>query len=60
MLEEEPYEWLGDHLFTNMQGLHQRFSKQGYYLETLTQPMTCFDAKYYKALLLIDSEDYLS
>lgn len=25
--EEDPYEWLGDHLFTNMQGLHQRLSK---------------------------------
>ena len=58
--DEEPFEWLGDHLFTNFQSLYHRLSRRGYYLETLNQPLTCFDAKNYKALLLVDIEDYLS
>jgi len=43
-----------------MQSLHQRLSKQGYHLEILTQGFTCFAAENYKALLLIDPEDYFS
>ena len=33
--EEEPFEWLGDSLFTNFQSLYHRLSRRGYYLETL-------------------------
>lgn len=58
--EEEPFEWLGDNLFTNFQSLYHRLSRRGYYLETLNQPLTCFSAENYKALLLVDIEDYLS
>ncbi len=32
----DPYEWLGDHLFTNMQGLYNRLTKDGYFLEIMT------------------------
>jgi membrane-bound transcription factor site-1 protease len=30
------YEWHGDHLFTNYQGLHARLSSLGYHMEILT------------------------
>lgn len=56
----DPYEWLGDHLFTNMIGLYNRLTKDGYYIEILNEPLTCFDARNYGALLMIDIEDYLS
>lgn len=32
----------------------------GYHIETLTDPFTCFDARNYGALLLVDPEDYFS
>lgn len=56
----DPYEWLGDHLYTNMQGLYSRLTKSGYFLEIASQPFTCIEATNYGALLLIDIEDYLS
>ena len=40
--------------------MYHRLSRSGYYLETLNQPLTCFQAENYKALLLVDIEDYLS
>ena len=54
------YEWHGDHLFTNYQGLHARLSSLGYYMEILTQSWACFDPQNYKTLLIIDPEDYFS
>lgn len=32
----------------------------GYYVEILADPLTCFDADNYGALLIIDPEDYFS
>ena len=58
--DEDPFEWLGDSLFTNFERLYSHLSSKGYYLETLYQPLTCFEAENYKALMLIDIEDYLS
>ena len=58
---QQPYEWLGDHLFTNFVQLHQRLTETaGYYVEILTDPFTCFDAENYGALMIIDPEDYFS
>lgn len=59
-LEEEPFEWLGDHVFTNFEGLYSRLIRKGFFIEILNEPLTCFSASNYKALLLIDIEDYLS
>ena len=57
----QPYEWTGDHMFTNYVQLHQRLTEYGgYFVETLTDPATCFDASNYGALLLIDPEDFFS
>ena len=33
--EEDPFEWLGDSLFTNFERLYNHLSNKGYYLETL-------------------------
>ena len=58
---QQPYEWTGDHMFTNYVQLHQRLTEYGgYHVETLTDPMTCFNASNYGALLIIDPEDFFS
>lgn len=58
--EEDPYEWLGDSLYTNFERFYSKLSQEGYYFEVLYQPLTCFDADNYKVLMLVDIEDYLS
>jgi hypothetical protein len=58
--DTDPFEWTGDHIFTNMQGLYTRLTQQGYYVEVAASPLTCIDLDSYAALLLIDIEDYLS
>jgi membrane-bound transcription factor site-1 protease len=41
--------------------MHQRLSDfGGYHFEVLTDPFTCFDAKNYGALMIVDPEDYFS
>jgi membrane-bound transcription factor site-1 protease len=56
-----PFEWNGDHIFTNYVQLHQRLSEVGqYHVEVLTEPLTCFNASNYAALMIIDPEDYFS
>lgn len=56
-----PYEWNGDHIFTNFVHMHQRLTEMGgYHLEILTDPFTCFNAKNYGALIIADPEDYFS
>ena len=34
-IEGDPYEWLGDHIYTNLQGLYTRLTKQGYFVEIM-------------------------
>jgi len=56
-----PFEWNGDHLFTNYVQMHQRLTELGgYHVEVLQDPFTCFDAQNYGALLVVDTEDYFS
>jgi membrane-bound transcription factor site-1 protease len=55
-----PYEWNGDHIFTNYVHLHQRLTEAGYFVELLTESFTCFSAENYKVLLILDPEDYFS
>jgi hypothetical protein len=56
-----PFEWNGDHIFTNYVQMHQRLTELGgYFVEVLSDPFTCFDASNYGALLIIDPEDYFS
>ncbi len=57
---EYPYEWNGDHLFTNYVQLHQKLVDSGFYVEVLTESFQCFDSANYKVLLIVDPEDYFS
>ncbi|KAL9224051.1 hypothetical protein vseg_000125 [Gypsophila vaccaria] len=50
-------DWHGDHLHTNFHTTFNMLRDAGYYVETLGSPLTCFDARQYGTLLLVDLED---
>jgi membrane-bound transcription factor site-1 protease len=50
-------DWLGDHPHTNFHTLFDTLRHEGYFLEILGSPLTCFDALQYGTLLLVDSEE---
>ncbi|MCD7452831.1 Membrane-bound transcription factor site-1 protease [Datura stramonium] len=50
-------DWHGDHLHTNFHIMFDTLRDAGYYVETLGSPLTCFDARQYGTLLLVDLED---
>ena len=55
-----PYDWKGDHLFTNYVSLYKYLSTKGFIVEILNEPLTCFNATEFNALMLIDPELELS
>ncbi|XP_076911400.1 subtilisin-like protease SBT6.1 isoform X1 [Bidens hawaiensis] len=50
-------DWHGDHLHTNFHIMFNMLRDAGYYIETLGSPLTCFDARHYGTLMLVDLED---
>eukprot|EP00008_Paramoeba_atlantica_P013188 CAMPEP_0201477864 /NCGR_PEP_ID=MMETSP0151_2-20130828/2812_1 /ASSEMBLY_ACC=CAM_ASM_000257 /TAXON_ID=200890 /ORGANISM="Paramoeba atlantica, Strain 621/1 / CCAP 1560/9" /LENGTH=858 /DNA_ID=CAMNT_0047858729 /DNA_START=531 /DNA_END=3107 /DNA_ORIENTATION=- len=56
-VKNEPFDWNADHLHTNFKGLYDHLRHLGYYVEILGEPFTCFDAKNYGTLLLVDPEE---
>ncbi|CAL0331034.1 unnamed protein product [Lupinus luteus] len=50
-------DWHGDHLHTNFHIMFNSLRDAGYYIETLGSPLTCFDARQYGTLLMVDLED---
>lgn len=50
-------DWHGDHPHTNFHTMFDAFRKEGYFLEVLGSPFTCFNAENYGALMVVDSED---
>ena len=50
----------GDHPHTNFRGVFSSLRKQGFFVEVLGRPLTCFDASEYGTLLIVDSEDIFS
>lgn len=50
-------DWHGDHLHTNFHIMFNMLRDAGYFVETLGSPLTCFDARQYGTLLLVDLED---
>lgn len=44
-IDKQPYEWKGDHVFTNYMQLYKFLGAQGYFVEVLNEPITCFDSK---------------
>jgi len=52
-----PLDWHGDHPHTNYNDLYNHLRRKGYYIEVLGQPYTCFDARHYGTLLIVDPEE---
>eukprot|EP00249_Psilotum_nudum_P017734 c26465_g1_i3 orf=1577-4720(+) len=50
-------DWHGDHPHTNYHSMFDMLRGAGYFLETLGSPLTCFDARQYGSLLMVDLED---
>ncbi|XP_015585163.1 membrane-bound transcription factor site-1 protease isoform X2 [Cephus cinctus] len=55
--KNDPLDWNGDHIHTNFKDMYQHLRNAGYYLEVLGTPFTCFYAKHYGTLLIVDSEE---
>jgi membrane-bound transcription factor site-1 protease len=47
----------GDHLHTNFRGVFNFLRSEGYFVEVLGEPFTCFDASQYGTLLIVDPEE---
>jgi len=47
----------GDHPHTNFRSIFRDLRSNGYHLEVLGSPATCFDASQYGALLIVDPEE---
>jgi membrane-bound transcription factor site-1 protease len=50
-------DWTGDHPHTNFRDAYASLRAQGYFLEVLSSDFTCFDARLYGALLIVDPEE---
>ena len=56
-MKKDPLDWNGDHIHTNFKEMYQHLRSNGYYLEVLGSPLTCFDAREYGTLLMVDGEE---
>jgi membrane-bound transcription factor site-1 protease len=56
-MKNDPLDWNGDHVHTNFRDMYSSLRSNGYFVEVLGSPFTCFDATQYGALLLVDSEE---
>ncbi|XP_075216075.1 membrane-bound transcription factor site-1 protease isoform X1 [Lycorma delicatula] len=55
--KNDPLDWNGDHIHTNFKDMYQHVRNNGYYVEVLGSPLTCFDASQYGTLLIVDPEE---
>ncbi|XP_043255245.1 membrane-bound transcription factor site-1 protease isoform X3 [Colletes gigas] len=55
--KNDPLDWNGDHIHTNFKDMYQHLRNAGYYLEVLGSPFTCFNARNYGTLLIVDTEE---
>ncbi|XP_041376922.1 membrane-bound transcription factor site-1 protease-like [Gigantopelta aegis] len=56
-MKNDPLDWNGDHIHTNFKDMYQHLRNNGYFVEVLGSPFTCFDASQYGTLLIVDSEE---
>jgi membrane-bound transcription factor site-1 protease len=56
-VRQDILDWHGDHPHTNFHDMYDYLRQQGYYVEMLGSPFTCFDAENYQAVLLVDAEE---
>ena len=59
-VKSDVLDWHGDHPHTNYHGMYDSLLDNGYFLEVLSGPFTCFDASLYGALLIVDAEEEYS
>ena len=59
-MKSDVLDWHGDHPHTNFHELYDTLTSDGYFVEVLGAPFTCFDAKNYGALLMVDLEEEYS
>lgn len=52
----DPLDYMSDHIHTNFKDLYDHLRNGGYFIEVLGYPLTCFDAKEYGTLLIVDPE----
>ena len=50
-------DWHGDHPGTNYHQAYDALRREGFFVETLREPITCFDAAQYGTLMLVDTEE---
>eukprot|EP01132_Coremiostelium_polycephalum_P005432 gene5432-6776_t len=55
--QDEPFDWNGDHIHTNFRKLYTNLRKNGYFIEVLDSPLTCYDPLNYGTLLIVDPEE---
>ncbi|KAJ5066560.1 membrane-bound transcription factor site-1 protease [Anaeramoeba ignava] len=56
-VKNDALDWRGDHIHTNFRKMYHYLRKKGYFIEVLSNPLTCFEAKNYGTLLIVDSEE---
>ncbi|XP_053212720.1 membrane-bound transcription factor site-1 protease-like [Panonychus citri] len=56
-MKKDPLDWNGDHIHTNFKDMYEHMRNSGYYIEVLGSPFTCFDAREYGTLLIVDPEE---
>ncbi|XP_014489170.1 PREDICTED: membrane-bound transcription factor site-1 protease [Dinoponera quadriceps] len=56
-VKNDPLDWNGDHIHTNFKDMYQHLRNAGYYFEVLGHPFTCFNARNYGTLLIVDTEE---
>nr|XP_054748279.1 membrane-bound transcription factor site-1 protease-like [Lytechinus pictus] len=56
-MKNDPLDWNGDHIHTNFKDMYEHLRAAGFYVEILGAPFTCFDAKQYGTLLVVDPEE---
>uniref|UniRef100_T1JW54 Membrane-bound transcription factor site-1 protease n=2 Tax=Tetranychus urticae TaxID=32264 RepID=T1JW54_TETUR len=56
-MKKDPLDWNGDHIHTNFKDMYEHLRNSGYYVEVLGSPFTCFDAREYGTLLIVDPEE---
>ncbi|XP_064598708.1 membrane-bound transcription factor site-1 protease-like isoform X2 [Liolophura sinensis] len=56
-MKNDPLDWNGDHIHTNFKDMYHHLRNNGFYVEVLGSPFTCFDASQYGTLLVVDAEE---
>jgi membrane-bound transcription factor site-1 protease len=56
-LKQEPFDWNGDHPYTNFRDFYNHLRSAGFFIDILGDPFTCFNATQYGTLLIVDPEE---